>query len=194
MAYQEMYEGKINSPYTELAQAITASDTQIELLDVSELPSPPNLMTIGTDEDAETVKYTAISGNILTVVRGFEGTAKAWPKNEIAARQFTNYDHDAFKGNIEELQSTKANILKSKIIYIMASDWVLDGMVYKNVVSVPEISATDFVFVVYPLYTNLDYQTRPEAESGNGTLTVYADEPINTFISATIYIQEAVWI
>jgi len=106
MALQTMYPGQPNSPQTELASAVADTDTTIPLLDASKLPPAPNLATIGVGEDAETILYTGKSGNNLTnVTRGFQGTAKSWPQGTKVARNFTAYDHDAFRQNIEELQS-----------------------------------------------------------------------------------------
>src|SRR5690606_29264219 len=100
---QIMYPGKVNSPQTELASAIDDEQTTIPLLDASVLPDPPNLCTIGTGEDAETVLYTGKSGNNLTgVTRGFQGTAKAWVQGTKVARNFTAYDYDALRENLED--------------------------------------------------------------------------------------------
>jgi hypothetical protein len=93
----------VNSPQTELASAITDTDTTIPLLDASKLPPAPNLATIGTGEDAETILYTGVSGNDLTgVTRGFQGSAKAWVQGTKVARYITAYDHDTFRGNIAD--------------------------------------------------------------------------------------------
>lgn len=105
MAQQTMYAAAVNSPQTELAAAITASATTITLVDASKLPTAPNLLTIGSDTTAETVRYTAINGNALTVVRGFQGAAKSWSQGTKVARYYTAYDHDAFVANIREIDS-----------------------------------------------------------------------------------------
>lgn len=108
---QDMYPGKVNSPQTELASAIDDEQTTIPLLDASVLPDPPNLCTIGTGEDAETVLYTGKSGNNLTgVTRGFQGAAKAWVQGTKVARNFTAYDYDALRQNVEELDASKATV------------------------------------------------------------------------------------
>jgi len=104
---QQMYPGQPNSPQTELASAVADTDTTIPLLDASKLPPAPNIATIGVGEDAETILYTGISGNDLTgVTRGFQGSAKAWNVGAKVARYFTAYDHEAFRQNIEEAQTT----------------------------------------------------------------------------------------
>lgn len=100
---QTMYPGMVNSPQTELASAIDDSQTTIPLLDATVLPAAPNLATIGTGEDAETVLYEGVDGNDLTdVTRGFQGAAKAWNAGTKVARNFTAYDYDALRENVED--------------------------------------------------------------------------------------------
>ena len=102
-----MYKGVNNSPETTLSAAISADATTIQLASVAGLPPAPNLVTIGTDEDAEVVLYKSMSGRNLTdCERGFDGTtAKTWQQGETVARCFTKYDHDTFIENILELQA-----------------------------------------------------------------------------------------
>lgn len=101
---QNMYPGKVNSPQTELASAIDDEQTTIPLLDASVLPDPPNLATIGTGENAETVLYEGKNGNDLTdVTRGFQGAAQAWSAGQKVARLFTEYDYEALADNIRDL-------------------------------------------------------------------------------------------
>ena len=101
-----MYKGVNNSPETVLTAAISASATTIPLQSISGLPAAPNLVTIGTDDDAEVVLYNTISGQSLVgCTRGFGGTeAKSWQQGETVARCYTKYDHDTFIENILELQ------------------------------------------------------------------------------------------
>lgn len=100
---KQMYPGKINSPQTELAADITATDTTITVQDASALPDAHNLITIGSDENAETILYRGKNGNDLTdCIRGFQGAARAWPAGSKCARNYTAYDHDAARENIEE--------------------------------------------------------------------------------------------
>jgi len=105
MAQQIMYPAQINSPSTTLDGSITDIDTSITVFDGSKLPNAPNLLTIGTGNDAETILMTVKNGNTLTVTRGVQGTAKAWDSGEVISRNFTAYDHDTFKNNIEDLNS-----------------------------------------------------------------------------------------
>lgn len=101
-----MYQGVNNSPETILTADITSSATTIPLASIANLPPAPNLCTLGEGDDAEVVRYNGVSGQSLTSVeRGFGGTtAKAWTKNTVAARCYTEYDHETFIHNITELQ------------------------------------------------------------------------------------------
>jgi hypothetical protein len=103
---ETMYSAIVNSPLTNLSSGITEAQTTIAVINVSKLPDAPNLATIGTGEDAETILYTSKDAgtNTLTgVTRGFQGVAKAWEVDTPIARMFTAYDFTAFKANIESL-------------------------------------------------------------------------------------------
>lgn len=112
---QTMYPAVVNSPKTELVVAITETDTEIEVADVSVLLQPEGLAVIGNGEGAETIKYTEVEGNILkNCIRGFQGTAKPWGAGTRLARNFTAYDHDAFMSNIEQ-HDTAINALEDRL-------------------------------------------------------------------------------
>jgi len=101
---EDMYPAAINSISTTITGAIGAADTVIFVLDDSRIPEPPNLLVLGENStQAETVRLTAKDGNKLTVIRGFQNTARAWNEGTTIARNFTAYDHDAFAGNIRTL-------------------------------------------------------------------------------------------
>lgn len=101
---KEMYKGKVNSPATLLVETIDSSVTSIKVADGSVFPEGPNVAVIGTDGNAETIKYESINGNILVgCVRGFQGKASVWDKDTIIARNFTEYDLEAIQENILEL-------------------------------------------------------------------------------------------
>jgi len=103
-----MYAGKANSPTTTLSAGISDSATSIPLTDASVLPAAPNLVVIGTGENAETVLYTGISTNTLTgCTRGFQGAAAVWGSGTQAARLFTEYDYASLKSNIESINESK---------------------------------------------------------------------------------------
>lgn len=111
MALSTMYTGKNNSPQTDITAAIQASDTVIAVSDILAFPDAPNLATIGTDENAEVIRYNGISGSTLTgCERGFGGTtASQWDAGTVISRQITKYDIDTLQGNIRELNTAKAN-------------------------------------------------------------------------------------
>jgi hypothetical protein len=102
-----MYKGLVNSPETTITNGISESDTIIYVLDPTRVPEPPNLMTLGTGTNAETVKVTEINDSAITVERGFQGIAKSWPAGTVIARNFTEYDYNALKENIEDLEANK---------------------------------------------------------------------------------------
>lgn len=107
MAQKVMYPGMVNSPETTITNGINESDTIIYVLDPARVPTPPNLMTLGTGTNAETVKVTEINDSAITVERGFQGIAKSWPAGTVIARNFTEYDYDTLKENIEDLDTSK---------------------------------------------------------------------------------------
>lgn len=101
-----MYKGIPFSPQVALADGIGAGDTTIPVTDISAFPDAPNLATIGTDEDGETILYTAKTTDSLSgCTRGVEGTAKAWPSGTTIARNFTNKDFDALQKNVQETKT-----------------------------------------------------------------------------------------
>ncbi|OPA77474.1 hypothetical protein BVG16_13545 [Paenibacillus selenitireducens] len=114
---QTMYPAAVNSRQSELSAAITAAQTTIPVIDISVIPVAPNLLTIGTDESAETILYTGINGNTLTgVTRGVQGTAKSWAIGTKLARYFTAYDHDTFKANIDEISKQINEVILKKTL------------------------------------------------------------------------------
>lgn len=107
---KKMYKGKVNSPATLLVETIDSSVTSIKVADGAVFPEGPNVAVIGTDGNAETIKYDSINGNILVgCVRGFQGKASVWDKDTIIARNFTEYDLDALQENILELDDNKVD-------------------------------------------------------------------------------------
>ena len=101
MSLQPMYKGIAFSPSALLASNIGAGDTVIPVDNIAAFPPAPNYATIGVDESAETVLYTAIAGNALSgCVRGVEGVAQMWTSETPIARNFTNADYEAMRQNI----------------------------------------------------------------------------------------------
>ncbi len=90
----QLYPGMPFSPQAALTNNIGATDTVIEVSDISAFPPAPNLATIGTDEEGETIAYAAKTDTALSgCVRGVEGTAKTWAKGEPIGRNWTAKDH-----------------------------------------------------------------------------------------------------
>jgi hypothetical protein len=106
-----MYPGMVNSPELTLTSLISAVTTTIEVTgDVAtKLPAAPNLFVIGTGEDCETILYPtdAVLNVFSGVTREFQGTAKEWALGTVVSRNFTAYDYDALRQNIDELHYQK---------------------------------------------------------------------------------------
>lgn len=141
MAQVQMYEGQVNSPTTTLASPIDSDDTSIIVADGSILPTAPNLLTIGTDEDAETVLMTEKVGNVLTVTRAIEGTAISWDVGESIGRMFTAYDYNALKSNVEDLEINKAK--SETLITTLDANWTGTEAPYIKTHTVTGITADD---------------------------------------------------
>lgn len=102
-----LYPGIPFSPQATLTDNIGAADTIIPVSDVSMFPAAPNLATIGTDENGETILYAAKTANALSgCQRGVEGTAKAWQMGEIIARNFTAKDHNDLIAKVQDAAKT----------------------------------------------------------------------------------------
>lgn len=120
---KEMYKGKVNSPATLLVETIDSSVTSIKVADGTVFPEGPNVAVIGTDGNAETIKYDSINGNILVgCVRGFQGKASVWDKDTIIARNFTEYDLDALQENILELDKNGEDYAKKSELNSIAEE------------------------------------------------------------------------
>lgn len=120
---KEMYKGKVNSPATLLVETIDSSVTSIKVADGTVFPEGPNVAVIGTDGNAETIKYESINGNILVgCVRGFQGKSSVWDKDTIIARNFTEYDLDALQENILELDKKQLKDFKEDSTHRTVTD------------------------------------------------------------------------
>lgn len=120
MAQMTMYEGINNSPITILDGALSASATTIPVVATAAFPTPPSLCTIGTDEGAELVLYTGISGSSLTgCTRGFNGTtARAWEDETKIYRAFAEYDQQAIQNNIRDHETRLTRVESNVEPYI----------------------------------------------------------------------------
>lgn len=112
MLNQTMYPGINNSPQTTITAEITASAQEIPVLSVAGFPAAPNLATIGTDENAEIIRYNGINGSSLTgCERGFHSTtAKVWPADTLIYRAFSLYDYEALRSNVTQLDAGKLEL------------------------------------------------------------------------------------
>ena len=119
MAWMTTYPPVNNSPQTTLTASINSSMTWITVDDASVFPAAPNVLTIGTGDDAELVLCSNISGNIITVSRGFnDTTAKSWDSGTYIYRAITAQDILALQNNadynkdsITSLESTKQDTI-----------------------------------------------------------------------------------
>jgi len=119
-----MYAPQNNGPHAELADAINAAQTSITVADASMLPTAPNVLTLGIDEDAELVLLESVTENILTVQRGYnETTAKSWGAGTWIYRAITAQDiaalqehakkgvrYDGMELTAEQQQTARENI------------------------------------------------------------------------------------
>lgn len=106
---QPMYPGMVNSPATELAEAITDTQTTAAVANGAKLPAAPNIAVLGTDEDCETIFYgTKVGNNLGSITRAYQGNAKRWEAGTQVSRRYTDADHAAFIANITALNEGKA--------------------------------------------------------------------------------------
>lgn len=108
----KMYDGVVNSPETYLTQNLAADATIIYVADGSVFGSLPNLAVIGTDQTAETIlveKKRSDGG--YNVKRSIEGNGGSWTRTTPVARNFTNFDYQQIKDNIEKLNKGKQDSL-----------------------------------------------------------------------------------
>lgn len=99
-----MYKGVAFSPRATITSEINGSATVIPVSDVNVFPEAPNLATIGTDEESETILYSAKTENSLSgCTRGVEGSAKSWGAGSIVSRNFTAAEYGYIIDNIQQL-------------------------------------------------------------------------------------------
>jgi len=133
MAQKKMYPGLVNSPATELAADITATQTTIAVLSVAGLLAPEGITTIGGGDSAETITYTSISGTTLQgVTRGFQSTARAWTAGVRVSRNFTAYDYDTTRLNIMDLDSAKLALSGGDMTGAIGRKYASTLKTYKN--------------------------------------------------------------
>ena len=179
MALPQLYPGMINSSPSFLADAIDAAQTSIDVLDASKLPPAENLLTIGTGEDAETMRVTAVSGNTLTVERAFQGVARAWDAGTIIARYFTEYDFHAIMQWLQELKNS-APVLNADVL-VPAAGFVQVGDVYET--TLIDARAQPGVLIQLSPLSQSDMENAGGVPTGSnhedGTYTLQLMEPPN---------------
>src|SRR5690554_4381416 len=100
MPENTMYPGMVNSPVTTLPEGISDTIDTIGVADGTKLPDAPNIATLGTGEDAETILYgSKVANTLSSITRGFQGVARSWPAGTQIARMFTAWDYDALRLN-----------------------------------------------------------------------------------------------
>lgn len=109
-----------NNLNTQIASAITNTDTSITLVDGTHLPAslpagyilPLTLNDVATRLIFEVVYVTAIAGSTLTVIRGQEGTsAIAWPISSYAYSDQTAATTAAVNGNpLNQFSMSQADV------------------------------------------------------------------------------------
>ena len=119
----EMYPAAVNSKVTVTLGVLNADSTIIEVLDGSVLPDAPTLLVLGSDQTAETVKLTAKEGNTLTVERGIEGNAIAWPAGTQIARNFTAKDWNDLVTNVATIVA-KIMGLSAADVHARSDTWM----------------------------------------------------------------------
>lgn len=132
-----MYPAMPGSPKTALTAQIAANATSATVDDITALPAAPNICVFGDDTSAEIVSYSGISGSTLTgLVRGLGGTtASVWGANTVVARNFTSFDHDRFKLNIEslagEINDVVASDFDATANYAKGDYTIKEGVLYR---------------------------------------------------------------
>ena len=112
---KKMYKGVANSPSTYLKESLVLESTIIYVADSSVFGDIPNLAVIGEDQSAETILILAKrSDGGFDVQRAIEGNARNWTDKTTIARNFTNYDYEQLRQNIEKLNDDKVEVEEGK--------------------------------------------------------------------------------
>ena len=128
----------INNWSSTLTNAVTDADTTITLDSVVGLP-PTGTLTF-TDNN-EIIHYTAISGNDLTVERGYDGTtAASHSTGQKVEMRYIAAHHNALKDEIISYESSNALIDKHK--YVWDGSLIINNGEYTNIVLPPNKEIT----------------------------------------------------
>ena len=188
MALSTMYEGKNNSPQTDITSAISAADQIIPVTDISVFPAAPNLATLGNDENAEVIRYNGIEGSTLTgCERGFgDTTAAAWSASTVISRQITKYDLDTLRGNVLDLESRKQNTYSAD-----ATQWDTTP----TAASTKPVTSGGIKTALDAKQNSLTFDSTPTASSNNpvtsGGIKTYTDNKILYFYQQSTVATQA---
>lgn len=184
-----MYPPQNNSPYTTLEAAIGAGETSVTVADASVLPEAPNLLTIGTEENAEVVLMTAKTGNILTVQRGVYGTtAGEWGKDERIYRAITAKDLGDLQDNVKALKTEteqKAAKTVERTATLTVAGWTGSEAPYTQTVAVAGLAGDAHLIVgLAPSATAEQAEAAASAlllatgqAAGSITVSAYGEKP-----------------
>lgn len=105
MAWREMYPAAVTSSGIKLLTPAGPEDTALHVALAEALPQGANLLTLGTGDDAELVRYEAVTDGWVTgCQRGMgETAAMAWEADTPVYRAYSTVDHQAFIDNIQAL-------------------------------------------------------------------------------------------
>lgn len=184
-----MYPPQNNSPYTTLEAAIGAGETSVTVADASVLPEAPNLLTIGTEENAEVVLMTAKTGNILTVQRGVYGTtAGEWGQSERIYRAITAKDLGDLQDNVKALKTEteqKAAKTVERTATLTVAGWTGSEAPYTQTVAVAGLAGDAHLIVgLAPSATAEQVEAAANAmllataqAAGSITVSAYGEKP-----------------
>ena len=116
-----MYSPQAGSPATELADNIDDVVTTIPVVDVSVLPEAPNILTLVSGDEFESIIYQEVdsaTNELKQVTRGVEGTAQSWTASQEIARNFTARDLKSLQNNLISLQIPTFNVVNFKVLGI----------------------------------------------------------------------------
>jgi hypothetical protein len=131
-----MYPAQPDSPDFELAADISDSATSITFIDLTGLLAAPNTLTLrqgDSDTTPETFYYaTYVSGNTLTVTRGYGGTvAKAFTAGAMACRAHTALDHNTLRANILDIVSSLSGYAVDTAVFHKATAGEINALTLK---------------------------------------------------------------
>ncbi len=125
----QLFPGIAFSPQATITGNVGEADTVIGVSDISAFPPAPNLATIGTDEEGETILYAAKTDSALSgCVRGVEGTARIWAKGEVIGRNWTAKDHADLIAAIREAKGEAGDVQAAVDALALAKQDALTGL------------------------------------------------------------------